>query len=1088
MAKRMRFILSTIMVIVAMTAKAQVTTSSLSGKVTDPDKEAIIGATVQAIHEPSGTRYGAITNIDGRYTIQGMRAGGPYSVEVSYIGYQTMMYKDVTLQLGEVYNLNVQMKESSELLEEVVVTAQKTKFASEKTGATTNISNTQIASMPSVSRSITDYSRLSAYGGNGMSFAGSDGRTANFTIDGANFNNNFGLSSNLPGGGNPVSIEAIDEIQIVISPFDVRQTNFIGGGINAITKSGTNTYKGTAYIYHQNENMRGDAIDRETILGAREKDQSTTYGFTIGGPIIKNKLFFFANGELQNTPAIANRWRASEDGVANADAYISRATVADLQNVSDIAKERYGYDTGSFSSFPSDNKNTKLLARIDWNINNNHRLALRYNYTKNTVWNAPNASSMDGGTRMSGSRTSQYAMSYANSMYSLDNLVHSLSFDLNSRFSATLSNQFLATFSKLDDVRGTNSSIFPFVDILKDNQNYISFGEELFTYNNAVHNTVWNIKDDVTYYTGNHKIMVGLNYEHQMADNQYLRNGTGYYRYTSLDDFVQGAAPEIVCLTYGYNGENEPASRVQYNKLGFYLQDEWNVRSDFKVTAGLRFDGLFFDNGDLMTNNAILDLDYNGRHIDTGKWPGNSLTVSPRIGFSWDILGNNTLKLRGGSGLFSGRLPLVFFTNMPTNSGMIQNLVSITTRYKDGVVTSRDPRLELLKGNMITDVNQMISTLGLPTSISPEEGVLPSSVVGIDPDFKMPQVWKTSLALDYQLPVSFPLTVTLEGMFSKDINAVRQYNYNVQAPDKDTWSRFNGPDDRYIYPENFLQHTNISNANVLTNTSKGWGWTGNITVMAEPAKNVNIMAAYTHTESKEISGMPGSDANSAWTNVPSINGPNNSGLMRSQYVTPNRVVASINWRVHLNKKTSSNFSLFYSGYSSSGSSFMYSNDMNGDGVTNDLIYIPKTKDEIKFTSAEDADAFWKFVNQDPYLKKHKGEYAEAYSARAPWVHRFDFRWSRDFFVKIGKTKNTLQLSLDILNIGNLLNSKWGVTKNMSGANGGRILTYKGKDESNTPIFSMYKDSDGNYPTESFTRNLNYSECWKLQIGLRYVFN
>lgn len=680
MAKRMRFILSTIMVIVAMTAKAQVTTSSLSGKVTDPDKEAIIGATVQAIHEPSGTRYGAITNIDGRYTIQGMRAGGPYSVEVSYIGYQTMMFKDVTLQLGEVYNLNVQMKESSELLEEVVVTAQKTKFASEKTGATTNISNTQITSMPSVSRSITDYSRLSAYGGNGMSFAGSDGRTANFTIDGANFNNNFGLSSNLPGGGNPVSIEAIDEIQIVISPFDVRQTNFIGGGINAITKSGTNTYKGTAYIYHQNENMRGDAIDRETILGAREKDQSTTYGFTIGGPIIKNKLFFFANGELQNTPAIANRWRASEDGVANADAYISRATVADLQKVSDIAKERYGYNTGSFSSFPSDNKNTKLLARIDWNINNNHRLALRYNYTKNTVWNAPNASSMDGGTRMSGSRTSQYAMSYANSMYSLDNLVHSLSFDLNSRFSATLSNQFLATFSKLDDVRGTNSSIFPFVDILKDNQNYISFGEELFTYNNAVHNTVWNIKDDVTYYTGNHKIMVGLNYEHQMADNQYLRNGTGYYRYTSLDDFVQGAAPEIVCLTYGYNGENEPASRVQYNKLGFYLQDEWNVRSDFKVTAGLRFDGLFFDNGDLMTNNAILDLDYNGRHIDTGKWPGNSLTVSPRIGFSWDILGNNTLKLRGGSGLFSGRLPLVFFTNMPTNGGMIQYQAQVNAK------------------------------------------------------------------------------------------------------------------------------------------------------------------------------------------------------------------------------------------------------------------------------------------------------------------------------------------------------------------------------------------------------------------------
>ena len=760
MAKRMRFILSTIMVIVAMTAKAQVTTASLSGKVTDPTKEAIIGATVQAIHEPSGTRYGAITNIDGRYTIQGMRAGGPYSVEVSYIGYQTMMFKDVTLQLGEVYNLNVQMQESSELLDEVIVTAQKTKFASEKTGATTNISNTQIANMPSISRSITDYSRLSAYGGNGMSFAGSDGRTANFTIDGANFNNNFGLSSNLPGGGNPVSIEAIDEIQIVISPFDVRQTNFIGGGINAITKSGTNTYKGTAYVYHQNENMRGDAIDREAISGAREKDQSTTYGFTIGGPIIKDKLFFFANGEMRNTPAIANRWRASEDGVANADAYISRATVADLQTVSDIAKEKYGYDTGSFSSFPSDNKNTKLLARIDWNINNNHHLALRYNYTKTIIWNSPNSSSMDGGTRMSGGRTSQYAMSYANSMYSMDNLVHSVSFDLNSRFSAALSNQFLATFSKLDDVRGTNSSIFPFVDILKDNQNYISFGEELFTYNNAVHNTVWNIKDDVTYYAGNHKIMVGLNYEHQMADNQYLRNGTGYYRYTSLDDFIQGAAPEIVCLTYGYNGENEPASRVQYNKLGFYLQDEWNVRSDFKVTAGIRFDGLFFDNSDLMTNNAILNLDYNGRHIDTGKWPGSSLTVSPRVGFTWDILGDNTLKLRGGSGLFSGRLPLVFFTNMPTNGGMIQYQAQINAKN----AADKGFTMDEFKGGILGTeaLKQKLYDLGYPKTITPEDGTVPSSICGVDPDFKMPQVWKSSIAVDYTVPVSFPLNVTVE--------------------------------------------------------------------------------------------------------------------------------------------------------------------------------------------------------------------------------------------------------------------------------------------------------------------------------------
>lgn len=1089
MAKRMRFILSTIMVIVAMTAKAQVTTSSLSGKVTDPDKEAIIGATVQAIHEPSGTRYGAITNIDGRYTIQGMRAGGPYSVEVSYIGYQTMMFKDVTLQLGEVYNLNVQMKESSELLEEVVVTAQKTKFASEKTGATTNISNTQITSMPSVSRSITDYSRLSAYGGNGMSFAGSDGRTANFTIDGANFNNNFGLSSNLPGGGNPVSIEAIDEIQIVISPFDVRQTNFIGGGINAITKSGTNTYKGTAYIYHQNENMRGDAIDRETILGAREKDQSTTYGFTIGGPIIKNKLFFFANGELQNTPAIANRWRASEDGVANADAYISRATVADLQNVSDIAKERYGYDTGSFSSFPSDNKNTKLLARIDWNINNNHRLALRYNYTKNTVWNAPNASSMDGGTRMSGSRTSQYAMSYANSMYSLDNLVHSLSFDLNSRFSATLSNQFLATFSKLDDVRGTNSSIFPFVDILKDNQNYISFGEELFTYNNAVHNTVWNIKDDVTYYTGNHKIMVGLNYEHQMADNQYLRNGTGYYRYTSLDDFVQGAAPEIVCLTYGYNGENEPASRVQYNKLGFYLQDEWNVRSDFKVTAGLRFDGLFFDNGDLMTNNAILDLDYNGRHIDTGKWPGNSLTVSPRIGFSWDILGNNTLKLRGGSGLFSGRLPLVFFTNMPTNGGMIQYQAQVNAKNaKDKGFT-----MDEFKGGILSTeaLKQKLYDLGYPQTIKPEDGTVPSSICGVDPDFKMPQVWKSSIAVDYTVPVSFPLNVTVEGIYNKTLNAAMLKD--LSQKDINGFTRFNGADNRPVFPSDATYTDeagkSLPSAYMLENTSRGYGWSTSVTVNAAPAKWINLMAAYTHTVSKEVTSLPGSNASSVLNYLSTYEGVNNFRLHNGLNVTPDRFIASAT----INDKSGNHFSLIYEtwrgGYNYS---YMLANDINGDGYNYDAIYIPTDKQvadgSFRFVSEDDKTRFMDYVHNDSYLKNNQGKYAEPNSLYSPWVHRVDFSYKHDFNLNVCGAKHKLQLSFDMKNVLNFFNSSWGVSKHLNPAigNEARILKYEGVDAEGFATFSTPESINGN--TKTWTLNHAIGQCWYASIGIKYCFN
>ena len=371
---------------------AQITTSALAGKVSIKDtNEEVIGASVQVVHEPSGTRYAAVTNVDGRFSIQGMRTGGPYTVTVSYIGFQTKVLKGVTLQLGETYNLPVWISEDANELAEVVISGKASKFTTEKTGASTNINNQMMANMPTVSRSITDYTRLSPYGGNGMSFAGADGRTANFTVDGANFNNNFGLSSNLPGGGNPISIDAIEEMQIVVSPYDVRQTNFIGGGVNAITKSGTNTYKGTAYIYHQNEQMQGDAVDREQISGAREKNQKTTYGFTLGGPIIKNKLFFFANAEFVKIPTVVNRWQgADDDNPADPENYVSRATKADLQAVSDYVASKYGYDTGSYTSFPADEKNTKFLIRLDWNITDKHHLALRYNYTKNKVWNAPN--------------------------------------------------------------------------------------------------------------------------------------------------------------------------------------------------------------------------------------------------------------------------------------------------------------------------------------------------------------------------------------------------------------------------------------------------------------------------------------------------------------------------------------------------------------------------------------------------------------------------------------------------------------------------------------------------------------------------
>jgi len=1092
----MRKILSLLTVLVwSLTSLAQVTTSALSGTVSMQDtKEEVIGATVVAVHDDSGTRYTAVTNVKGRFSIQGMRTGD-YTVTVSYIGHQTKVFKGVNLVLAETYNLPVWLSEDANELAEVVVSGSASKFSAEKTGASTNINNEAIISMPTVSRSLTELTRLSPYGGNDMTFAGSDGRTANFTVDGANFNNDFGLSKGLPGGGNPISMDAIQEVQIVVSPFDVRQNNFIGGGMNAITKSGTNTFKGTAYVFHRNENMRGDAIDRTQLQGARERDQTTTYGFSLGGPILKNKLFFFVNGEIVNTPTIANRWRASENGVADANNYTSRTTNADLQTISDFVRSKYGYETGSWNSFPSDTKNKKFLIRLDWNITDRHRLALRYNYTNNKYWQAPSTTSMDGGTRSAFARMSEYSMSYANSMYSMENIVKSWSVDLNSRLTDKLSNQLLFTWSKKDDVRGTNSSEFPFIDILDgsgNTANYIALGYELFTYNNAVHNTVWNIKDDVTYYLGKHKILAGISFEHQMADNQYMRNGTGYYRYNSMTDFISGAAPEVVCLTYGYNGENSPAARVRFNKLAFYAQDDWNITDKWKLTYGLRFDGLFFTNSDLMTNKAIYDIDYNGRHIDTGKWPSSTLTVSPRIGFVYDVFGDKSLKVRGGSGFFIGRLPLVFFTNMPTNGGMVQyqaqlNANNLAKRYPNGEYSMKD-----FAGGLVVDANgkptvealkQKLFDMGYPSTVKPEDGTVPSAISAVDSKFKMPQVWKTTLAVDYTVPVSFPLSVTVEGIYAKMINDVCISDWSMLPAEG--FARWKGADTRPIYPSDFRTGTK---AFVLDNTSKGYQWSASVSVNAQPLKWLNVMAAYTHTGKKEITAMPGSAAESAFTYVPTVAGPNNIALHNASNLTPDRFIASLT----AHDKSGNHYSLIYEtwrgGYNYS---YMMANDMNGDGYNYDALYIPTDQqvadNQFRFVSDNDKQRFMDYIHNDSYLSSHQGEYAEAHSVYSPWVHRIDIGYKHDFKLNIGKTKHTLQLSFDMKNVLNFFNSSWGVSKVMNNSlNEGRVLKYERTDADGYPVFSTPGAVSGN--TKTWILNHAIGQTWYASIGVRYIFN
>ncbi|MBR1522393.1 MAG: TonB-dependent receptor [Bacteroidales bacterium] len=1107
------------MMIAGTVAYAQVTTATLTGRVVDQDGIPVPGAAVQATHEPSGTHYGVITNNEGRYTIQGMRTGGPYKVEISNLGYQSVAYTDISLKLGQAFVLDALLNESSEFLDALVFVASPTsKFAAqEKTGAVTNISNDDILALPTANRSITDIVKLSPYGGNGMNVAGGDGRSVNFTIDGANFNNNFGLSSYLPGGGMPVSMDAIEEVQIVVSPFDVRQSNFIGGGVNAITKSGTNTPKVTAYAYHQSGKLSGNKIDGESVVVGR--DPQTVFGGTVGFPIVKNKLFFFASAEYSGSKKQVSQWQPSTDGVKNKDAYIAQTTVADMERVSNHLRDVYGYDTGGWdlSGYNKPTSNLKVLAKLDWNITDNHHLAFRFNYTSNQDWVGTNGNSADfsstkdgsleelKGTRLSLNRLSEYSMAYVNSIYSMRNDVRSYSLDLNSRFTQNLSNQLLITYSNIEDIRGSDSKPFPFIDILNGYEAnpdgsvkkqtlepYISAGYELFTWYNGVHNRVFNAKDDLTYYAGNHKITGGVNFEYQFADNAYLREGTGYYRFRSVDDFINGAAPETVALTYGYknNGMGDtPSARIQYSQIGLYGQDEWDVTDRFKLTAGIRFDTILYNDKDLMTNNAVLGLDYNGRHIDTGHWPKTNVQISPRVGFTWDVFGNRSLKVRGGTGLFAGRLPLVYMTNMPTNAAMFQHLSVLTTHYENGVPTERNAGLDQFAavnngGRMPVTVDEILNKLNSidadknPINIDPSMGSISSPINAVDPNFKMPQVWKTSIGIDYQVPVSFPLSLTAEYTFKKTINGTLIADWNVT--DNANWPQWTGPDNRHVYNSAYSGYTGVP-AYVLTNTNKGYGHIFVLSATAEPVRDLKITASYTFNDQKEITGMPGNNAGSVYQSLPTVDGPSFGALHGSTYVNPHRVMASISYRM----PWGTNIGLFYQGYVPTGYSYMFDGDVNGDGISQDLIYIPNSKNEILFVSDEARDNFWAFVEQDSYLSSHKGKYAEAYGVHAPMVHYVDLKLSQDIKFRLGSTKHTIQLSADLMNAGNLLNNSWSVINTFDkSANNGQILSLSGYTPDGQPIF----DTPLKAGAKTWSHSHSSGQLWYLQLGVKYLFN
>jgi len=1069
---------------------AQVTTSGLSGKIVGKDNLSLPGATVVAIHVPSGTKYATLTDSKGFYRIPNMRIGGPYRITISYVGFSTINKENINLELGQTLAMNISLDESATMLKGVEITSTRNAVIDgNKTGASVNVSRQQILAMPTISRSINDFTRLSPQASVGSGFAGQDGRYNNITIDGANFNNNFGLSSkNLPGGdAQPISLDAIEEVSINISPFDIRQSNFTGANINAVTKSGDNTLKGSVYTFYRDKKFNGDKVaDQKLTLSSTS---TKVYGARLGGAIIKDKLFFFANYESEKSDFPGITWVPSDpanDIIPVAGNNVSRTTVTDLQTMKDFLKTTYNYDAGNYQNFPNfKSQNYKMLGKLDWNINKSNKFTIRYNYVKSTNDAQVSATSSPSASPTFG-RYSTQSMAFSNSNYGFINTVGSTTAELNTVFGNKAANKLLASYTDIRDTRSSLGSLFPFVDIYNGGTPYMTFGTELYTYQNDVKNNVWSVTDNFNYYLGKHTITAGASFEKQYFGNSYKRFANSYYRYASMSDFMTGKAPTQFAVTYPYPDAGDAYAQLNFGYASAYLQDEYQLSSNFKITGGLRFElPIYLDK--LVTNPAVTaltfkDLAGQDQKLDVGSWPKSKILISPRLGFNWDAKGDRSLQVRGGTGIFTGKLPFVWFTNQPTNSGVLQNTVTVTnTAALANYIFNPDP------------FGYNSSFPNTPSTTAP------GSIAVVDKKFKMPQVWRSDLAADIKLPWS-NLILTVEGLYSKDMNALVQYNANQNIPA----GTFSGADNRPKFTAAEKQiNSGVLNAIVLTNTDKGHSYSLTAQI-SKPATNGFFGSlAYTYFNAKDLTSSPGSQAASVWGSNPSSMSQNDPGLSYSQFAVPHRIVGAVSYRAEYLKHLATTVTLIYEGNSQGRLDYIYSNDMNGDYNSSDLMYIPKNESEIHFsdittkvgnvtsvtwTAAQQSTAYWAYANQDKYLSAHKGQYAERYGVLMPWYHRFDVKILQDVFTKFGTDRNhSLQITVDLFNLGNLLNSNWGIRKRQTiGTYDITPLKYVTTDANNVPLFQM-NAVGGAFPTSTWSNVQSTSTTWGAQVGLRYSF-
>ena len=1046
----------------AICVNAQVTTSAVSGKLIDENKEPVIGATVVAVHEPSGTLYGAVTNLDGRYTIQGMRTGGPYKIEMSYVGYKTVAYKDIFLELGNTLSLNSEMHPSSEILDEVVVVAE----ARANAGAAQNFSNMKIQNTPTVDRSVYDIVKNMPMAmtnkKGGITFAGSNNRYNSFQIDGTVSNDVFGLSASGTNGGqtgaNPISMDAIQEIQVVIAPFDVRQSGFTGGGINAITKQGTNKTQGSAYTYFNNQNMYGKYSANHDYEKSELNQQYTrTFGGTLGGAIIKDKLFYFvsAEGKKETYPSTIF------------PGYRSDYITADVAGqIADKYKEYTG-NTDAFSQRNMDQKSFGLLARIDWNINKDHKLALRYQHNDSFDDNL---------------KAGAYDYTFNNSGYRMNNKTNSIVAELNSHLGQNLYNEFRASASFIRDHRDVAYQ-GPTVQISNikggDGKKNIkaSIGTEYSSGANALDQDIYVFEDNLSWYLGNHSLTFGTHNEIYRMNNLFIQSSNGAWYFDSLENFMADKPYEF---KYKYTdpeltgGDYRYAPTMKAGQFGFYAQDKWNVVNNLELTYGLRIDIPTLFNSPT-TNDAFNKFAVEkGLDAQVGTTPSAKVLFSPRIGFRWYADEAHKTLIRGGVGIFTGRVPFVWLSNAYNNTGMESKGTTISPRDEEGNYTHSAPSLKEFANDPVAAMNSQAGRAGSP------------DIVTLDKDFKYPQVFRANLAWEQRLPGD--VKMTLEGIYSKTMNNVFFENLALSNDGKIYAIPGVEASASPYYSKQRSDYYSIVN---LKNTNKGYTYALSAALQKSFNFGLNLSASYTFGHAKSVNDGASSVAYSNWKHNYSRDTNSENELGYSKFDVPHRVVFSVDYTTpkYLNGWTSTTISVMYNGFSGSRYSLTMNerSDFNGDGQRgNSLLYIPTDAelDNMQFldsknmTAAEGREAFRQWILNDSYAKNHRGEYAERNSNLSNWEHQVDLHLAQTIYNVQGLGK--LEFTFDIINFANMLNKKWGAQYNTP-------YNY-----SPVTVNTIEKDGNGNHVAK-YTYNENKIEKsdigsrWHAQVGVRLSF-